>query len=38
MENLTDTAHRIHGSGQNEPGLKFIPDARLHWRNATGFS
>lgn len=31
VENLTDTDHRIHGSGQNEPGLNFILGARVNW-------
>lgn len=31
VENLTDTAHRIHGSGQNEPGINFIIGARVDW-------
>ncbi len=31
VENLTDTAHRIHGSGQNEPGIQAIIGARVNW-------
>ncbi len=31
VENLTDTDHRIHGSGQNEPGLNFILGAKVNW-------
>jgi hemoglobin/transferrin/lactoferrin receptor protein len=31
IENLTDQAHRNHGSGQNEPGLNGIFSATLHW-------
>lgn len=29
LENLTDEAYRIHGSGQNEPGFNVIIGARL---------
>lgn len=31
LENLTDEDYRIHGSGQNEPGLSAIFAARLGW-------
>jgi len=31
VENLTDTEHRIHGSGQNEPGTNLILGAKLNW-------
>ena len=31
IENLTDEDYRNHGSGQNEPGLSGIINARLSW-------
>jgi hemoglobin/transferrin/lactoferrin receptor protein len=31
IENLTDQDYRIHGSGQNEPGLSGIFAARVSW-------
>ncbi|MGL5017352.1 MAG: TonB-dependent receptor plug domain-containing protein [Luteolibacter sp.] len=31
VENLTDESYRIHGSGQNEPGLNGILGLRLNW-------
>lgn len=31
LENLTDTDHRLHGSGQNEAGLNAIIGLRLAW-------
>jgi hemoglobin/transferrin/lactoferrin receptor protein len=31
IENLTNTPHRIHGSGQNEPGTNFILGAKVSW-------
>ena len=31
LENITDQDHRIHGSGQNEPGFGAILGARLTW-------
>ena len=29
IENITDEEYRIHGSGQNEPGLNFILGASV---------
>jgi hemoglobin/transferrin/lactoferrin receptor protein len=31
IENLSDEDHRIHGSGQNEPGLGVILGAKVTW-------
>ena len=31
LENLTDDDHRVHGSGQNEPGFGAILGARATW-------
>ena len=31
IENLTDEDYRIHGSGQNEPGLGFVLGAKVLW-------
>lgn len=31
LENVTDQDHRVHGSGQNEPGFNAIIGARLTW-------
>ena len=31
VENLTDEDYRIHGSGQNEPGLNGILAAKVTW-------
>jgi len=31
LENITDQDHRVHGSGQNEPGFGAILGARLTW-------
>ena len=31
IENLTDKDYRIHGSGQNEPGLGFVLGAKVLW-------
>jgi hemoglobin/transferrin/lactoferrin receptor protein len=31
VENLTDTSHRIHGSGQNESGINLMLGARVNW-------
>lgn len=31
LENITDADYRIHGSGQNEPGLNAIVGLRLQW-------
>jgi hemoglobin/transferrin/lactoferrin receptor protein len=31
LENVTDTAYRIHGSGLNQPGFNAIVGARLTW-------
>jgi hemoglobin/transferrin/lactoferrin receptor protein len=31
IENLTDEAYRVHGSGQNEAGLNAIFGVRLNW-------
>ncbi len=31
FENLSDTDHRIHGSGQNEPGFQAIVGLRASW-------
>jgi hemoglobin/transferrin/lactoferrin receptor protein len=31
VENITDESYRIHGSGQNEPGINGIFGLRLNW-------
>jgi len=31
VENLTDESYRVHGSGQNEPGINGILGLRLNW-------